>query len=305
MRRDSGGFRCLLGRRKVLRDIRRGREVEPRSVAIRGVALEVFDWGAGEPVLLIQTALTADELRPLATDPALDGYRKILYHRRGYAGSSSATGAPSISRDAADCSSLLAELNVDGAHVVGVSYSAAVALQLAVEAPERTRTVTLLEPPPVHTPSAAAFRAANEQLMATRREKGTLPALAEFLSRVIGADWQEVAERQLPGSSAQMRRDVGTFLDVDLPALLSWRFGPQDASGITCPILYVGGSDSGPWFAEVRELILGWFPNAEDVVIDGADHSLALTHAAQIARSLAAFLQDHSSNTQPGSSPAS
>jgi len=36
--------------------------------------------------VFIQTALTADELRPLATNPSLDDYRKILYHRRGYAG---------------------------------------------------------------------------------------------------------------------------------------------------------------------------------------------------------------------------
>lgn len=53
--------------------------MESRSVAVPGARLEVFDWGSGEPVLFVQTALTADELRPLATDPALDGYRKILY----------------------------------------------------------------------------------------------------------------------------------------------------------------------------------------------------------------------------------
>ncbi len=36
-----------------------------RLIAAGGVRLEVSDRGAGEPVLLIQTALTADELRPL------------------------------------------------------------------------------------------------------------------------------------------------------------------------------------------------------------------------------------------------
>ena len=57
--------------------------MESRSVAVPGAKLEVFDWASGEPVLLVQTALTADELRPLATHPALNGYRKILYQRRG------------------------------------------------------------------------------------------------------------------------------------------------------------------------------------------------------------------------------
>lgn len=42
--------------------------------------------------------------------------------------------------------------------------------------------------------------------------------------------------------------------------------------------------------------MIAWFPDAEDVVIDGADHSLALTHAPQIARALSTFLQHHPIN---------
>jgi hypothetical protein len=53
----------------------------------------------GEPVLFVQTALTADELLPIARQPVLaDRYQKILYHRRGYAGSSS-SGAPGALHD--------------------------------------------------------------------------------------------------------------------------------------------------------------------------------------------------------------
>ena len=91
--------------------------MESISVEVAGARLEVFDWGSGEPVLFVQTALTADELRPLATDPALDGYRKILYHRRGYTGSSPDDGQASIVRDATDCANLLTELAVDRAQI--------------------------------------------------------------------------------------------------------------------------------------------------------------------------------------------
>ena len=267
--------------------------MESRSVAVPGARLEVLDWGSGEPVLFVQTALTADELRPLATDPALGGYRKILFHRRGYAGSSPDDGHASIIRDATDCANLLIELAVDRAHVVGLSYSGAVGLQLAAQAPQRTHTLTLLEPPPVHTPSTAEFRAANGKLIATSHELGPAAALDEFLTMLVGSDWQQVAENQLPGSSAQMRRDAGTFFDADVPALLGWQFGPEDASRIGCPVLYVGGSQSGLWFAEVRELLLAWIPGAENVVIEGADHSLALTHAPDIAQALARFFGHH------------
>ena len=50
---------------------------------------------------------------------------------------------------------MLDALGIGRAHIVGVSYSAAVALQLAADAPYVVHTLALLEPPPVHTPSAA------------------------------------------------------------------------------------------------------------------------------------------------------
>lgn len=267
--------------------------MEPTSIAVRDAWLDVFDWGSGEPVVFIQTALTADELRPLATDPALDDHRKVLYHRRGYAGSSPVEGPGSIAGDATDCAALLTALDIDQAHVVGLSLSGAIGLQLASDVPERVRSLTLIEPPPVHTSSSDEFRAANDRLISTRQEQGPQEALDEFLTLVIGPDWQHVAEQQLSGSAAQMRQDTRAFFDTDLPALLAWRFGPGDASRIRCPALYVGGTDSGAWFAEVRELMLAWLADIEDVTIDGADHSLAFTHAPQIAEVLARFLSRH------------
>lgn len=75
-------------------------------------ALEVKVRGIGEPVLLVQTALTADELLPLAIQPALaDAYRVIMYHRRGYAGSSPVDGPGSIEHDARDAEALLTALD--------------------------------------------------------------------------------------------------------------------------------------------------------------------------------------------------
>lgn len=262
-------------------------------VPVPGAQLEVLEHGSGEPLVLIQTALTADELLPIAGSPALAAYRRIVYHRRGYAGSSGVSGRGSIVRDAADCAELLAALGVERAHVVGLSYSGAVAMQLAADKPELCRSVVLIEPPPVHVPSAAEFRAVNERLFRTSQKDGPAAALDEFMTMLVGADWRRASEEQLPGSAQQMDQDRLTFFDTDLPALLDWDFGAEKASGITCPVLHVGGTDSGPWFAEVRELVLRWFPQAEDVRIDGADHSLALTHSTEVAEAIAGFLERH------------
>jgi pimeloyl-ACP methyl ester carboxylesterase len=256
--------------------------------------LEVEVRGSGEPVVLIPTALMADELLPMADQPPLrDRYRLILYRRRGYGGSAPAAGRGSIERDARDCDALLAALGVEHAHVVGVSYSAAIALQLAATKPDGVHSLILIEPPPRHVPSAPEFIEANNQLLDHHRTDGALQALDRFLTGLMGIDWRKQLDRHLPGSVQQVESDADTFFNADIPALLSWEFGLGDANRISQPVLYVGGSASGPWFAEVRDLLLEWLPHAEDVVIAGADHSLAVTHPRQTAEAVAGFLERH------------
>jgi pimeloyl-ACP methyl ester carboxylesterase len=263
-------------------------------VSLPDAVLEVTDSGSGEPVLLIQTALTADELLPLADHPALqDRFRVIAHHRRGYGRSSPVRGPGSVERDALDCRALLDALRVERAHVVGLSYSGAVALQLAAAAPGRVHSLCLVEPPPLHVPGADEFVAACVQLVEEHRQHGRSAALDHFLTLVVGPDWRHDLERLLPGATAQAERDADTFFATDLPALLSWRFGPEDTRRLDQPVLYVGGTASGPWFAEVHELMLSWFPRAEDVMLTGADHNLALTHTGELAGSLATFLRRH------------
>lgn len=267
--------------------------MDMHSVSVPGAELEVASWGAGEPVVCIQTALTADELLPVASHPALAGHRKVLYHRRGYEGSTAVAGPGSIPRDAGDCLALLDELGIDRAHVVGVSYSAAVALQLAADAPDRVHSLAVMEPPPVMVETRDEFGEANRRLLANRRAHGPAVALDQFLDMLVGADWRDRLEALLPGSVAQMEYDAITFFDSDVPALLDWEFGDDEVGRVACPLLHVCGTDSGPWFAAVRARVLEWFPHAEDVVIQGADHSLALTHAPQVADAVATFLHRH------------
>jgi pimeloyl-ACP methyl ester carboxylesterase len=103
--------------------------------------------GRGEPVVFIHGAFIADTFRPLLAEPSLAGrYRLILYHRRGYAGSSRASEPVSVARQAADCRALLRHLGVERAHVVGHSYGGIVALQLALDTPGVVHSLALLEP---------------------------------------------------------------------------------------------------------------------------------------------------------------
>lgn len=262
-------------------------------VTVDGAQLEVEISGEGEPVVLIQTALSTDELVPLGHRLRRRARcRTITYHRRGYAGSSPGSGAGSVEVDAADCRALLTALRVGAVHVVGTSYSATVALHLASWAPGCVHSLTLVEPPPIAGPSAEEFRAANSHLLEVFRTRGAGAALAQFLGALVGPDWRREFETVLPGSVAHMERDAATFFGADVPALIRWRFGDLEAQQVTAPTLCVGGTKSGPWFVHARRSLLGLL-HAEEAVIEGAGHSLALTHADDAATAIARFLHRH------------
>ena len=86
-----------------------------KTATVGGVSLEFEVSGIGEPVIFIHGVIIAGTFRPLLGEPSLAGrYRFIRYHRRGYAGSSPATGAISVAQQAADCRALLRSLGSNG-----------------------------------------------------------------------------------------------------------------------------------------------------------------------------------------------
>ena len=261
-------------------------------VAIGDGELETALLGSGDPVVLVPTALTADELLPLA-ERLRARFRVVHYHRRGYGGSSPATFPGSIARDATDCARLLTALAVERAHVVGVSYSAAVALQVAVDHPDVVHTLTLVEPPPVHGSGDAAFRAVAADLLDDRHARGAAAAAERFLVSTMGPGWRGQLDGTVPGSSAKVLPDSRTFFDSDVPALLDWPLGATAAGRVQCPVLHVAGNEHGALFSGVGDLIRAWLPHAEQVVITGAGHEVALTHPGALAEVLAPFLARH------------
>ena len=198
-----------------------------------------------------------------------------------------------MAADAADAGALIRAMDARPAHLVGVSYSAAVALSLACSAPELVQTLSVVEPPPVDTPGAVEFQQANRALLKNYEVLGAEVALDQFMTMLVGGDWREVSERDLPGSVETMERDAPTFFGSDIPALLSWRFSATEAARIRCPTLFVGGSQSGSWFADMRAQVLRLLPNAVAATVEGAGHLVASTHPAELASLLVEHFRRH------------
>jgi pimeloyl-ACP methyl ester carboxylesterase len=263
-----------------------------------GSELEYEVSGRGETAVFIHGAFIADTFRPLLAEPSLAGrYRLILYHRRGYAGSSRASEPVSIARQAADCRALLRHLGVERAHVVGHSYGGDVALQLALDAPGVVHSLALLEPGLMVGASAQGYRDALAQGVERYREAGAAVAVDEFLqARWPGPGYRVALDRVLPGAYAQAAADAETWFEREASGQLAWRFGEAEARSISQPTLSVlGGQSDALWsrFGETHRLLLEWLPYAEGFVLPGTSHLMQLQDPRGMAEALAAFWARH------------
>ncbi|HEX2277982.1 MAG TPA: alpha/beta hydrolase [Candidatus Tectomicrobia bacterium] len=253
--------------------------------------------GAGEPVVLVHGAHIADAFAPLLAEPALtERYRLLLYHRRGFAGSTHEEGPLSIAQQAADCRALMRHLGVPRAHVVGHSYGGVIALQLAIEAPDAVHSLALLEPALFMVPSSPQFMEAMGPVLRMYEAGNKTGAVDRFLQTVVGPEYRGVLDRVLPGAFAQAVADADTFFRIELPALERWSFTPAEAGRITQPVLAVLGADSHTlWegWVEGHHLVQAWLPQTEAFVLQGATHGLQLIDPRGMAAGLASFFARH------------
>jgi pimeloyl-ACP methyl ester carboxylesterase len=264
---------------------------------IDGRELEYEVRGAGEPVMLVHGSHIADAFAPLLAEPALtDRYRLLLYHRRGFAGSTHVEGPLSIAQQAADCRALMQHLGVPRAHVVGHSYGGVIALQLALDAPDAVQSLALLEPALFMVPSAPQFMDAMRPVLQMYEAGNKTGAVDLFLQAVVGPEYRGVLDRVLPGAFAQAVADADTFFRVEFPALEQWSFTQAEARRITQPVLAVLGADSHalwPGWVEGHHLVQAWLPQAEAFVLQGATHGLQLIDPQGMAEGLAGFFARH------------
>jgi pimeloyl-ACP methyl ester carboxylesterase len=250
---------------------------------VNGGELEYEVRGTGEPVLLIHGTGVAATFAPTMTEPSMAGYRLIRFHRRGFAGSSRAP-VPFSNRDqAADARALLEMLGITRAHIVGHSYGAQVAMQLALDAPGLVRSLVIMEPPIFNADGPSPF-AKLEAMYASGDKAG---AMATFSQMSYGPDWRTLAAR-VPGGPAQVEADVDTVFQSEAPAMVKWGFGAAEAARITQPIVYITGG--GAHGGSLKQLS-SWIPQLGSVIVPGVTHAMLMQDPKAVAEAISAFLK--------------
>lgn len=271
--------------------------------SVAGVAIEYELSGpeSGDDLLLIHAGCLGKEwFDPLLAEGTLTrSYRVLRFDRPGYGGSEGIEGPLDIAAHARIARTLLQELGVERAHVLGHSSSAMMGLQLALDAPDAVRTLALLD---------SARPAPQTELQAAFLQEVAGPALARFgagepaaaldvwLRGTCGDGWRAVVERVLPAGTIEAAvATAAVFFGQELPAVQAWTFGPDEAARVQHPALLVLGERSAPAFGQRRELLLEWLPHAEPFDLHGATHLMQLENASDLATGLVAFHARHRS----------
>lgn len=197
---------------------------------VNGVRLYYEDRGSGTPILGIHGAGSAAVFWEDAAERLSDLGRVITYDRRGSWRSERPEPyeTTSVREHADDALALVRALDAEPAVLIGRSYGATVALDLALRHPESVLGVALLEAGPMGL--SAAYDAWITALGA-RLETVETDAVGETVVReVFGAwedlprEWREVFTANGPALLAEVRGEERTanerFVELSVPALV-------------------------------------------------------------------------------------
>lgn len=253
------------------------------EVPVPGGRLHGVDDGTGEPVLLLHAGVT--DSRVWETTAALlvgAGYRTIRYDTRGFGRSPVSAGPFSL---VADALAVLDATGVAAAHFVGLSQGAATSVDVALAAPDRVRTLTLIGPglSGYEWPRLPGFE---RRLAAAERDDAH--GLALEIARLWAPMSFEVARVDPDGGADDAGADDGAddaaarIVREQAEAFMADEQEVEEPSAIprlgevTAPTLVVLGDRDLDAVAAIGRLLADRIPDARLVTLTGADHILPL-----------------------------
>ncbi len=256
---------------------------------INGARIHYERSGKGSPLLLIHAGIADSRMwEPQATAFAGD-FDMIRPDLRGFGGSELPPGSYSMM---ADIVGLLDHLGIEQTHVVGCSMGGTVALDIALEHPERVARLILVG----SGVSGAEFGQADKALFAdvdAADEKGDLDALnraevrlwVDGPRRAEGAAPQEIRDLVLDMNGGTMRSDWSAVKHeaLDPPAI-------DRLGSVQVPTLVVVGDEDLPHVGVVAGVLESKIPGARKVVIKGAAHLPSLERPDEFNRIARDFL---------------
>lgn len=175
--------------------------------------------------------------------------------------------------------------------LIGHSFGAVACLRLAVEHPERVRTLVLYEPVLFAAAEKEGYDAkAHFAPFAEALEAGDPAEAARRFTELwgTGQDWAAMSDRQ---RTALVERIA--LIPAANAALFDDRAGvlsPGRLEGVSAPVLLLRGSATPPVIPAITAGLLRRLPDARSEVIAGAGHMGPITHAGEVSDAIVRHL---------------
>lgn len=240
-----------------------------RMPALRAADLDVARHGEGPPVVLVHGSVVGAERTWREQLPLAARWKLIVPNRPGFGAS------PPLERGDFEAEApLIAELLGDGAHLVGHSYGAVIALCAAARRPQAVRSLTVSEPGALRLaagdPAVDETIANGEELYRRRAEIDPRDFVLLFRSGVGSARATPEALPEWLERGARHVMEERPPWEAELPL--------ETLAAAPFPTLVISGGHS-PVFDAVCDALAGAI-GAERGVVPGRAHSIPTVGAA-------------------------
>ena len=252
-----------------------------------GIDLYYETAGQGEPLLLLHGLGSRCEDWQLQIPVFAERYRVVAADMRGHGRTSTPPGPTSVPMMAADVFDLLDGLGLDAAHVVGLSMGGMIAFQMAVDRPERVRSLVVVNSGPELVARTVSERLRVWQRLALARV--FKPArTAQFLGPRLFPKPEQAELREM--FIAQWAQNDPRAYRAAMRALVGWSVLDR-VEALRCPTLIISGDrDYTP--PGYKERYTALIPGARLVVIEDSGHATPIDQAEEFNACVLEFLGD-------------
>lgn len=219
------------------------------------------------------------------------GFRTVRYDVRGHGRSSVRAGGYTWEDYSADLAALLDALRIGTAHLVGSSMGGGIALQLAIDQPGRTVSLTLVDSALPGFAYSDEFSSEIEALVEAVRLEG---ARAAFERAWLNHPFFD-GVRRFPDRFAMLREIVLAYPAADYAeGAVPEGYEPQVTDRlqeIRCPALVMVGENDVPDFRLTAEVLAANLPNARLLVMPNCWHLPMLEDPDGFNKALLGFLR--------------
>ncbi|MCU1596227.1 MAG: putative Alpha/beta hydrolase fold protein [Frankiales bacterium] len=247
-----------------------------------GVRLFWDEKGSGPPVLLVMGASYSSRMWYPVIDALAEHHRVLWFDNRGI-GQSSASKSGSIEDMAFDAVAVLDAAGVDKAHVYGVSLGGVVVLQLALQCPERVRSLVVGCSGILSSDKRRAPKAANVLAYLPR---GLLASLGK-------KGYGSAATPEAIATDLEMLRTdarTPTGLIQQQQALRAYSVTGQQVATLAVPVLVLHGTEDKVVKPAMGEELAATVPGAVHIAYPGAGHNFLVAYKDKANADVLAFL---------------